>query len=802
MPVVDTANLGALTGSEKHQIYCGIDTCIMPEILDEMNDLPCRRRAESTYLFERQLQAPYLDMMMRGFRVNLAARDRALTALIARRDSLQEKLDYLARALWDKGLNPRSQPQLQEFFYNVMNIPQVWIWQKGEKKLSMNREALEKIEEYLFARPFVSLILSIRDIAKDSEVLETQIDSDGRMRTSYQIARTVSGRASSEKSATGSGRNMQNIQGNLRYIFIADVGKKLGHVDEEQVEARDVGWFCGTKIGDWSLLNACECLTDEHEVLTKEGWISIAEKPDEILTWSHWELRYEKVLRWNEGYTNKIVHAVNRSIEVSGTSNHGMPVFTGGRSNILKKKSLGDIANAPNYKAPLTGVIENKHGVEEKNAAIIAAFQADGTRDSKGKVHWTFTKQRKIDNMRGILCALGFEYSEYTLGSGNTRFYLLSDQGQDKWPKVCGREILSWNKKSIQAFCESHLLWDASITEDNYSIVNKDKSHLDWLATAYMLYGKATSIRKHKERYWELTIKNSRNTQYRSCKIHTTESSSPIFRVFCPTTEAGFFMVRRNGKIFISGNSGDFHTSNARLIWPERPWTGDLKKDRKLAEEKFYRDMSYRDMSKRGGHLSNYMGTAHTASRHLKVPLEVMENFQKRYIFGGPGITPAFPCIEKWWGVEIRELETTMKHTNPFGRERQFFGRVTSPEVHREAIADLPQGTTADRTNRWLLNSWRGCPDIQVLAQTHDSFTFQYDDRGPEYEGEIMKYVLEELRKVELRDGKSGRRYSVPGEAKVGWNWGNENKGNPLGLRKWSPNMRDDRERPSVHFVK
>jgi hypothetical protein len=72
--------------------------------------------------------------------------------------------------------------------------------------------------------------------------------------------------------------------------------------------------------------------------------------------------------------------------------------------------------------------------------------------------------------------------------------------------------------------------------------------------------------------------------------------------------------------------------------------------------------------------------------------------------------------------------------------------------------------------NLGLWRVWRelelGGP-VQLLAQTYDSITFQYPE---ELEDAIIPQVLR-LIAVELV-APNGRRYVVPGEAKVGWNWG------------------------------
>jgi len=518
MPWVDTSTLDrkALNSSDNQQVYCGLDSAVTVEVLGELRQL--FNQPPAIYNFERALQAPYLEMMQRGWLVDELSRRAASTMLRERLEHLLQKFHLLTSAICDRTINPASPKQLKELLYDSMRLPEQQISFKGTRRVSTNREALEKLEVYLYARPLVSLILSIRDIEKQLSVLETEIDSDSRFRTSYNIAGTETGRPSSSENAFGTGGNAQNISPALRFVLIADPGMRLCQIDLEQVEARDVGWFEGVLFDDWRFLNACE--------------------------------------------------------------------------------------------------------------------------------------------------------------------------------------------------------------------------------------------------------------------------------------------------------SGDLHTNNSKLIWPELPWTGRAGEDRKIAERLFYRDFSYRDMAKRGSHLSNYSGTAWTASRALKVPLGIMEEFQARYCRGraveqrtGLGaIEPAYPGHPRYWQWVSQQIQTIGWLTTPFGRKRHFFGRQDSGETLREAIAYLPQSTTADRMNLGLWRCWKYMPEIQLLGQGFDSITFQFDE-GLSVDKVVGRAL--ELIRVELKH--AGRSYIVPGEAKIGWNWGvvvtpedvarakTANKRlsrlNPDGLIKWKPGIKDSRQR-------
>lgn len=506
-------SIAAKSLMDREQIYNTLDCCVTMEVLEALQRLS--NRTPDIYNFERAFQAPLLEMMLRGVKVDQFERKKAIADLhvVIRRCGGQKDqydgkrafaepdgiLQRYAFSIWGKPLNPNSPKQLQEFFYKHLHLPEIWISEKGQRKLSMNREVLEKLQQHYLATPIISAILSIREHSKSVKTLETEIDPDVRLRTSYNMT-TETGRLSSSKNAFGTGGNSQNWKERLRKPLIADPGWKILAIDKEQAESREIGFLLGVIFNDWSYLDAVE--------------------------------------------------------------------------------------------------------------------------------------------------------------------------------------------------------------------------------------------------------------------------------------------------------AGDLHTYTARLVWPELAWNGDLKKDRAIAEGPFYRDFSYRDMSKRGGHGTTYVGTPFTMARHLKVPVKVMELFQERFFNAFPGI----PRLHRW---TAQEIQTTRKLVTYFGRERHFFGRAEDDATLREGVAFLGQSPTADCTNFGIYKVWKEARErLRALAQLHDAGYWQF--RESDDEEEVVAMALKTM-EVEVF-APNGRRFCVPGEAKVGWNFskhhdegkplnGKKNPFNPNGLRKWKPGQRDARVR-------
>lgn len=222
--------------------------------------------------------------------------------------------------------------------------------------------------------------------------------------------------------------------------------------------------------------------------------------------------------------------------------------------------------------------------------------------------------------------------------------------------------------------------------------------------------------------------------------------------------------------------SGDLHTNICKFVWPQLPWTGDAKLDRRIADEPFYRDMTRRDVSKRVGHASNYLGTPPTISLATKIPMKLVSDFQGPYF-------ERFP-MRKWHDHVRDQLKYEHSITTLLGRKRNFFGRPDEESVIREAVAYEPQSLTADEIDNLLLALWR-TNKVQCLLQVHDSILFQYPIAE---ESLLIPSIMAQPYTFPVRD----IMFSVPMEAKIGWNWADveynktgEVVGNPYGLQKY-----------------
>lgn len=240
--------------------------------------------------------------------------------------------------------------------------------------------------------------------------------------------------------------------------------------------------------------------------------------------------------------------------------------------------------------------------------------------------------------------------------------------------------------------------------------------------------------------------------------------------------------VLRDPRYLDACESGDLHTTVARMSQPSLSWTGDLKRDRQIAEQPYYRHHGLRHMCKVLGHGTNYLGSPFEMSRHTKIEQSIIKDFQHLYF----STFPAIPKLHEWVAKEVLERGHLV---TPFGRKRWFFGKRDERDTLKQAVAHMGQSMTADEMNHAMLALWR-LNIVQILLQGHDSILIQYPE---EVEDEVIPKALAAMRvPLELEGGRS---FVVPVEVQVGWNWGKKSEDNPLGLSKWPDDRRTSRSK-------
>jgi DNA polymerase I-like protein with 3'-5' exonuclease and polymerase domains/uracil-DNA glycosylase len=201
---------------------------------------------QSVHDFQQSLFYPVLTTMNRGLHVNNESKAQLSSELS---DAIAERNAWITEVLGHE-LNIKSPKQMVDLFYRV--FAQKEIKKRGTLSPTCDDAALERIaaREPLLL-PLCDKIRELRSLGVfRSTFLEAPVDSDLRMRCSFNVAGTETYRFSSSENAFGSGMNLQNIPSgdesdnlpNIKKLFLCDEGMEFFDIDLDSADLRVVTW--------------------------------------------------------------------------------------------------------------------------------------------------------------------------------------------------------------------------------------------------------------------------------------------------------------------------------------------------------------------------------------------------------------------------------------------------------------------------------------------------------------------------------------------------------------------------------
>lgn len=222
-----------------HWTYNCFDCAVTYEVSQKLEE-ELEENDLSSFFFYHLMPSLYsvTAMSNRGIAVDQFKREQMAKEKRARLAEILTKIHTLAGG----EINPDSSKQMQEFLYDKLRLPQQTNYQTG--RATANEEALVALKKA--APQHSDIIDSILEYRSTrvllSTFLESGLSTDGRMRSSFNLCGTVTGRLSSSQTLFGEGGNLQNIPEDVRQIYIPDPGKVLIVSDLSQAEFRFVVW--------------------------------------------------------------------------------------------------------------------------------------------------------------------------------------------------------------------------------------------------------------------------------------------------------------------------------------------------------------------------------------------------------------------------------------------------------------------------------------------------------------------------------------------------------------------------------
>lgn len=308
------------------------------------------------------------------------------------------------------------------------------------------------------------------------------------------------------------------------------------------------------------------CLTGDHEILTDCGWIRLDEwHGGKIACWNPMQeiVSFQKANVLCFDYEGLVYHYEDKRISQISTPDHKMRV---------KKRYEGEwtddiVENMSEYRPsiPFTGRRQTMPSLEHIELRILVMTQADGCYKDDGLLSFHFKKRRKIERCKHLLRQANIYFTENEYEKDGTTQIKVTSREQPLYlrmfhNKTFGMWILNEN---ADVFFDELRYWDGSQSAKNsiqYTTTNKTNADIiqAFAHTSGRCAKMKTLIRDKEHPNWSdayildiwLTPKN--------CHEIRNKPSISDFKgkVYCAETQTGYFLVRRNGRVWVTGNSG------------------------------------------------------------------------------------------------------------------------------------------------------------------------------------------------------------------------------------------------------
>lgn len=307
------------------------------------------------------------------------------------------------------------------------------------------------------------------------------------------------------------------------------------------------------------------CLTGDHEILTDNGWVRLDKwNGGVIATWhpNGSKIAFTKAKANSFDYNGILYDYEDGRISQISTPEHKMWV----KKRYDDPWSFDTVANMASYRPsiPLSGRVQFNSSLEQNKIRVLIMTQADGCFTENGTLNYGFVKKRKIERCKTLLRRSEIVFHE-KIYNGGLHVIVVAQRDIPLWlrqfkNKTFGTWIFDENAEVIFDELPN---WDGYRCGPNsiqYATCNK--TNADIIQALAHINGMVAKIvikdRTAEHPNWSIAYYV--NIWLKQISCHEIKQKPQIIEykglVYCPTTTTGFFIVRRNGCVWVTGNSG------------------------------------------------------------------------------------------------------------------------------------------------------------------------------------------------------------------------------------------------------
>lgn len=570
----------------------------------------------------------------------------------------------------------------------------------------------------------------------------------------------------------------------FRSLWIAEKGFKIAAGDAAALEGRVQGHYCfkydGGKTAEELLKGDVHCFDETTEILTESGWKTFDRIGEmKVAQYDNGDISFVEPSEviWKD-YEGEMVSLKSLSIDKLITPNHRVLVenFRTGKQTVKIADQL--TGRDANERILTAGLKVGGEELSEAHIQLICAIQSDA-HDTGTAYRFEFKKQKKVESLSKSLTQIGAKFSRADhIGRGTVRFYVNKGELKDVITYVDENRELDWKLLEVSARTSEGILksygqWDGTVTNNGDVVVDtKSRKTVDVLSALAATAGIKTTVTRDIEKATSFGVCHLDRIYISfksSAKVRTYGTVSKVQykgMIGCVTVPSGFIVVRRNGRVCISGNSKNADAFYGDLYPEVREFYNSPAFDK---EASFWKP--YRNPSKNGFYAILYGAGGPKVASTLKIPLENGTKALEAFWEANPGTAQLKEKLEGYWETKGKSkylpaidgrILLTRKKSALLNTIFQSCGGIVMD--YAGCFMDVWLGKMYFDEKRRPYYLYKGCV-VRRIGYFHDEMEFECEEA-----------VAEEVaRMIENSIAKAGEvlKIQVPlvGEGKVGINW-------------------------------
>lgn len=310
------------------------------------------------------------------------------------------------------------------------------------------------------------------------------------------------------------------------------------------------------------------CLTGDHEILTPRGWARIDSwTGGSIAVWNPDSdaISFQSAEQVVFPYSGDLIRIEHQRISQLSTPDHKMPVRL--PNGELVPRTAEALFDRYRTEIPVCSSRPGRKTKEQNELRILIMTQADGHYTEDGSIKFGFKKLRKVERCKSLLRKAGITYSYVHYEKDQKHVFTILPRHIPLWLREFRSKTFGWwmLDEDADVILDELEHWDcyrAGPQSIQYSTTNR--TNADIIQAVCELSGRKASIRtkvrdKAKTPNWndafyvDIWLRPGSTTGVRRDQV-SKETFDGL--VYCAVTPTGYFLVRRNGKVWITGNSG------------------------------------------------------------------------------------------------------------------------------------------------------------------------------------------------------------------------------------------------------